>query len=234
MCDCGHAGYFARGGRVPRAETSLSVAHGFQPQKADERLHVAAVADQLVELGERESPDLDPLALVALDVDLVDVGGQVEVDLLAREPGRRVATREVLPGARREPDLLAELALRRLERRLALLVELARRELEQCLLVDRLARLRDEEEVLAVVRHDRHRPGVNGDLARRLLAVVVREAVLAHREHPPLPGLLAADSPEGHPSSFARTAPPASAARKNSSSSSTPRPIVRAGRAEVR
>src|SRR4051794_5734278 len=74
-----------------------------------------------------------------------------------------------------------------------------------------------------------HRAGVDGDLARRLLAVVVCEPVIAHGEHASLPRLLAAHAPEAHPTSSASTAPPARAARKNSSSSSIPRPIVLAG-----
>src|SRR5206468_13034068 len=108
-------------------------------------------------------------------------------------------------------------------------VELARRQLEQLLLVDGLARLGDQIELLAVVHHHRHRAGVDRDLARGGVAIVVLEAVAAHGEHPALPYVLAIDPPEGHRISSARAVPPASAARKNSSSWSMPRPLVRAG-----
>ena len=51
--------------------------------------------------------------------------------LLVREARRRPVRREVLPRPRALPDLLGELALGGLQRRLPLLVELARRDLEQ-------------------------------------------------------------------------------------------------------
>src|SRR4051794_4797700 len=104
----------------------FSGTHGLQPKQPDERLRVAAVADRGVELAERHEPQLDALALVAFRAGLVQVGGEVHVDLLVREARRRVAGGEVLPGPRLQTDLLGELAPRGLERRLALVVELPR------------------------------------------------------------------------------------------------------------
>src|SRR3954447_12553730 len=100
-------------------------AHGLQPEQPDKRLRIAAVANRGVERTERNGAQLDALRFVALRAGLVQVGGEIQVDLLVREAGRRVARGQVLPGPGREPDLLGELALCGLERRLPLLVELA-------------------------------------------------------------------------------------------------------------
>ena len=110
------------------------------------------------------------------------------------KPGRGVEARQVLPGAGALADLLGELALGRVERALPLLVELAGRQLEQRLLVHGLARLADQVERLAVVRHDADGARMLDDLALGLLAVVVAEAVHADPADPALPDDLAADA----------------------------------------
>ena len=84
----------------------------------------------------------------------------------------------MLPVAGGLADLLGQLALRALERALALLVELAGGQLEQVGVADRLARLAHEPDVLAVVGDDRHRAGMRDPLARDLLAVLVAERAL--------------------------------------------------------
>ena len=77
-------------------------------------------------------------------------------------------------------DLLGELALARSRAGLPLLVELAGRHLEQVGLADRLARLADEPDVLAVVGDDRRRRRGGATHSRvDLLAVLVAERALA-------------------------------------------------------
>ena len=123
----------------------------------------------------------------------------------------------------------------RLERVLALDVELAGRQLEHLLLVDRLARLVDEVDALAVVRDHRDRAGVADELALGHLAVVVvADRVLVDGRDLAAVDDLARDPLEPHggdsyPIASASTRPPASAARKNVGSSSAVRPIVVAG-----
>src|ERR671915_533513 len=119
-----------------------------------------------------------------------------------RPSGRHPLTlqdaRQVAPGASALADLLGELALGGVERVLPVLVELAGGQLEQCGLVDRLARLADEEQALAVEGHHGHRARVGHDLAIGLLAVVVAEAVDPDRRDPSLPDGLAANPLEAH------------------------------------
>src|SRR5215208_6430576 len=158
-----------------------------QPQQTYERLRVAAVPDHAVELGQRHLDDLDALVLVRVGALVEQARGHEDVALLGREARRRIEARQMLPRARALADLLGELALRGVERALAI-VELAGRQLEQRRLVDRLARLRDEVHPSPAVRHDPDRAGVLHDLALGLLAVVVAEAVDADPAEPPLPG----------------------------------------------
>jgi hypothetical protein len=73
------------------------------------------------------------------------------VDELVGHPRARHVRRDRLPLLGRLADLLGELALGGLERRLALLVEAARGDLEEVRVVERLARLADEVEVRVVV-----------------------------------------------------------------------------------
>ena len=79
-------------------------------------------------------------------------------------------------------DLLGQLALRGLQRRLALHVEPARRDLEEVGIVGDLARLAHEEEVGAVVGDDADGALVADDLALDLLAVGVAVALDAQRD----------------------------------------------------
>src|SRR5215210_1448281 len=144
-----------------------------QPQEADERLRVAAVADHAVQLGERHLHDLDALVLVCLGALVVEVGGHEDVALLVGEAGRGVEARQVLPRPCALADLLGELALGGVERLLSLLVELSRRQLQQRRVVHRLTRLADQEQRLAVVRDHSHRPRMLDDLPLGLLAVLV-------------------------------------------------------------
>src|SRR5262245_30921546 len=148
-----------------------------EPEEADERLRVAAVANRLVELGERRLDYLDALVLIGRGAFVVEVRGHEEMAFLVREAGRGVEARQVLPAVRALADLLGELALGGVERALALLVQLARRQLEQGGVVHRLARLPHEVDPVAVVRDHPHRTRVLDDLPLGLLAVVVAEAV---------------------------------------------------------
>ena len=87
--------------------------------------------------------------------------GRVEdVDDLVGHARARHVARDLLPPRRGLADLLGQLALRGLERRLALLVEPPGRDLEEVGVADRLARLAHEPEVRVVVGDDRRpRPG---------------------------------------------------------------------------
>ena len=87
--------------------------------------------------------------------------------------------------ARGLADLLGELALGGLQRRLAVLVQPAGGQLEAVGIVDRLARLAHEPEMLVVERDDRGRAGVRDDLARRPPAVGVAVGVVGDRDDPP-------------------------------------------------
>ena len=92
-------------------------------------------------------------------------GGEEEVDLLVGEAGRGEERAERLPVGGLLADLLGELALGGLQRVLALLVELAGGDLEQVGDADRLARLADEPELVAVEHDDADRAGVVDELA---------------------------------------------------------------------
>src|SRR5262245_26496539 len=95
---------------------------------------------------------------------LVQVGGEEEVHQLATEPRRRPERRAARPRPSAQAGLLGELALRGLERLLAL-VQRAGRQLEQ-LLPRRLAQLADEHDaILGIDGHDRHGAWVLDDLA---------------------------------------------------------------------
>src|SRR3954465_4737617 len=112
-----------------------------QLEQPDQRLGVARLVDERVELGQRARLDVDALVLVRLGLRVREVRGEVDVALLIREARRGVEGGEVLPLRRGLADLLRELALGGVERRLALDVELARRQLEQVGGADGLARL---------------------------------------------------------------------------------------------
>ena len=60
---------------VATANLSLQLVRP-QPQQPDQALRVAAVADRVVELGERDLFDLDPLVLLRLGLRVVEVGGE--------------------------------------------------------------------------------------------------------------------------------------------------------------
>src|SRR3954453_4368944 len=159
-------------------------------EQPDQRLGVARLVDERVELGQRARLDVDALVLVRLGLRVREVRGEVDVALLIREPRRGVEGGEVLPLRRGLADLLRELALGGVERRLALDVELARRQLEQVGGADGLARLAHEVDALAVVGDDGDRALVPHDLARDLLAVLVAERLRADRDELALvPGL---------------------------------------------
>jgi hypothetical protein len=100
-----------------------------------------------------------------------------EVDELVEDADARGECRDRLPVVGREPDLLGELALRGLQRTLALVVEDAGRDLEEVRVADGDPRLADEVEVLVVVDDGRRRAGVVDHFALDLLAVRVAEAL---------------------------------------------------------
>src|SRR4051812_8488551 len=89
-------------------------------EQPDERLGVARLVDERVELGERAGLDVDALVLVRLRLGVGQPRREVDVALLVGEPGRGVERRQVLPLVRGLADLLGELALGGLERLLAL------------------------------------------------------------------------------------------------------------------
>ena len=180
-----------------------------QRVEPDQGLRVLRLGEDGVEVRERADLDVDALVVLHLGplVDVGDAGGQEEVHLLVGEARRRVEGAQRLPVLGLLADLLGQLALGRVERRLALLVELAGRQLEQVGLADRLARLADEPEVLAVEHHDAHRAGMGDELALDLLAVLVAEAAALDREELALVDRLAAGAlePGAHAASSKRT-----------------------------
>src|SRR5215204_2942702 len=188
----------------PATRPSLAAATGrsaeplAQKQQADHGLRVAAVGDQSFELGERLRHDLDALVVRGLRALVAEPRGQEQVALLVGEAGRQEHTHERLPVRGRLADLLGELALRRLEHALALLVQLAGRQLEQRGLLNRLARLANEVDPLAVVGHDGHRAGMLHDLPLGFLAVVEPEAVHTHPRDAPVERNPTAEPLEGH------------------------------------
>ena len=176
-----------RGVQAPRpapAAPSVVALRRCAQRQADDRLRVARLGDQRVELGERADVDVDPLVLRHLRAlaDVGDAGREEEVDLLVGEAGRGVEPAERLPVGRLLADLLGELALGGRERVLPLLVELAGGDLQQVRETDGLARLADEPQLVAVEHHDPDGAGVRDDLALDLLAVLVAEARLHDAE----------------------------------------------------
>ena len=157
-CDDGHAGGFAAARAPPAGATQLFSAprRCLQPREPDDRLRVGALGDQRLEVRQRADLDVDALVLVHLGalVDVGDAGGEEQVHDLVGEAGRRVEEPERLPLGGLLADLLGELALGGVERLLALLVELAGGDLQQVGHADRLARLADEPQRVAVERDD--------------------------------------------------------------------------------
>ncbi len=182
--------------------------------------------------AERPGDDLDPLVLV--DLGLGDVGEARRVEqleaLVAEAAGGEEAG-QWLPLVGGLADLLGQLALGCLQRRLALDVELARGQLEQVRDAADLARLADEPDVLVVDRDDADGARVVHVVALDLRAVLVTEALDTHLDDVASPDLPLAEllEPAAH-SIPPRVVPAASAAAKNGLSSSRSRPIVRAGR----
>ena len=149
------------------------------------------------------------------------------------KPGLDAERVQVLPVPGGLADLLRELALRRVHGRLALDVELAGGQLEQVGLADR-PRAAGAPSTRGSSSHATiaYGAGMADDLAVDDLAVLVAEAVLAHRRDTALPDRPRADPLEAAAHARSRSAssasaePPASADAKNSSSSSIVRPIV--------
>src|SRR5690349_20453734 len=199
-----------------------------EPQQRDQALAVAALADQVVEPLERLAHDLDALLFLGVERIVGQVGRQVGVDLLVREPGARVETGQEPPAGGRLADFLAQLALCGLERLAA--VQLPGGQLEQALLADRLAGLAHEPDPLSVPGQHHHGAGMLHHFTFRHLAVVVAKPLDLHGADVALPDLLLSDLLEAQPAPpFASAAPPARPARKNSRSSAAERPMVVAG-----
>src|SRR3954454_1965822 len=167
-----------------------------QLEQPDQRLRIGHLVDDRVELGERADLDVDPLVLLGLRRRVRQPGGEVDVADLVGEARRGEERVQVLPLRGGLADLLRELPLGGRQRLLALDVELAGRQLEQAGLADRLARLAHEPERLAVVADHPDRALVADDLARRLLAVLVTERLLANAEDLALVLRLGADGLE--------------------------------------
>src|SRR5215218_10937837 len=115
-------------GGSPSGRGALSVQRGVQSpsepaaqlEQPDQGLGVARLIDERVELGQRAGLDVDALVLVSLGRRVREIRGEVDVALLVREAGRGVEGGEVLPLRGGLADLLRELALGGVERRLAL------------------------------------------------------------------------------------------------------------------
>ena len=199
---------FAAAGAAPaRCKRAVSRGRPAQLEQPDQRLRVAHLVDQPVERGERAADDLDARGVGRRRTigHVLEPGREVDVDLLVAEARRHEAAVQVLPARGALADLLRQLALRALQRRLAGLVELARRDLEQVRDADRLARLAHEPDLVGLDRHDADRARVVDDLAGDLAAVVVAERVDPDGDHPALPG----DLPAGalHPPQAAAASP---------------------------
>src|SRR6185295_9208541 len=82
---------------LPHRSTNSTELERPEPEKGDEALAVPAVADHVVEARERLADDLDALVLLGLERVVGEVGREVRVDLLVREPGARVELRQELP-----------------------------------------------------------------------------------------------------------------------------------------
>ena len=127
-CDGGHGQLFRPAPaqtlavKQPSQRTTRPLGSAVQPSRAPER-SAASQSSPTSVFASRQSgssssssdsgtaPELDALVLVALRLRVVQVGGQVDVDLLVGEARRRVARGEVTPLARPLADLLRELAL---------------------------------------------------------------------------------------------------------------------------
>src|SRR5215203_5080697 len=169
-----------------------------QLEQRDQRLGVLRLGDDRVDVRRGADLYVDPLVLGGGGplVDVGDAGRQVQEDLLAGEPGRRVERPELPPVLGALADLLRELALGRLERALAMLVELAGRDLEQVGLAHGLARLADEPQPVAVEHDDAHGAGMVDDRTLDLLPVLVAEGVRAQRDEAALVDGLGPDALE--------------------------------------
>src|SRR4051794_31936132 len=175
---------------------SAGEASAAQLEQPDQRLRVLGLVDDRVELGERADLDVDALVLLRLRRRVGEPGREVDVADLVGEARRGEERVQVLPLRGGLADLLRELALGGRQRLLALDVELAGGQLEQVGPADRLARLAHEPERLAVVADHPDRALVADDLARRLLAVLVAERLLANAEDLALVLRLGADGLE--------------------------------------
>src|SRR5919108_2211811 len=229
----GHAKYFRGRAPVPSRASEQPLQH----QQADQRLRVLAASDRAVEILERELDDLDPLAAsittgraVArprINRHVIELRGEEEPDALVGEAWARVEALQLPPVARGLADLLGELTLGALQRRLPLEVELARRELEQGRILDRLARLLDHVEGAAVVRDHADGARMDDDLPGRPAAVRVLEGVHADRGDRPPVDELPADQAQaliGHwsaPLDRASACPAISSASSHTASIST-------------
>src|SRR5215213_7803105 len=198
-----------------------SAAAAAQLEQPDQRLRVARLVDERVELGQRARLDVDALVVVDLRLGVREPRGEVDVALLVREAGRGVEGHEVLPVLGGLADLLGELALGRRERLLPLHVELARGQLEQVGQPDRLARLAHEVDALAVVGDDPDGALVADDVARDLVAVLVAERLRPDGEDLPLVLRLAAERLEARRHTAAASSRRASATSSMSSSAAT-------------
>src|SRR4051812_9497121 len=209
----------AAGGRGARPQ--LPRAPPPQLVEPDEGLGVVGGGDRAVEIVEGPCDELDALVLLDLGAaDVVQAGGEEDVDALVGEAGGAPVGLEVLPVVGGLSDLLGELALAGVERLLALLVELAGGQLEQVGDADRLARLADQVQVLVVVGDDGDRAHVADDLALGLAAVVVAEAVAADGDDLALVDRVAGQAGEVGAHAAASCSPAAS--RSASTTSSMP------------
>src|SRR4051794_4264982 len=107
---------FGRSGLPPAGATALAAGSGAsklaEEEHPDEGLRVPAVGDRPVELRQRPGDDLQALLLLlGLGTRVVEVGGEVDDDLLLGEPRARVEALELTPFRGTLADFLGQFAL---------------------------------------------------------------------------------------------------------------------------
>src|SRR5262249_52663823 len=180
-----------------------------------------------------ELDDLDSLFRRRLTRHLVQLGGEEQPDPLIGEAGARVELLQLTPVAGGFADLLRQLPLRTLQRRLSLNVELAGRELVPSRVLDRFTRLLDPVPGPSLESDHADRAGVHDNWSGRPAPDGVVKGLHPHRRDRPAVDELGADLPKAllahaaapAPANAASSSPAASAAAKKTGSSAMPLPM---------
>src|SRR5829696_9121861 len=88
------------------ARPRSAAAAAAQLEQPDQRLRVARLVDERVELGQRARLDVDALVVVDLRLGVREPRGEVDMALLVREAGRGVEGHQMLPVLGGLADLL--------------------------------------------------------------------------------------------------------------------------------